>query len=86
MISSLGSVMANIVMTEPENKVVKPLMNDGTIKFYCRFVDDTLLVVKPQDVSRKNLLFTVDLFENGVPHFLEIGNVSGWNIDLPEGH
>ena len=86
MISSLGSVMANIVMTELENKVVKPLMNDGTIKFYCRYVDDTLLVVKPQDVSRKNLQFTVDLFENGVPHFLEIGNVSGWNIDLPEGH
>ena len=86
MVSSLGSVMANIVMTELENKVVKPLMNDGTIKFYCRYVDDTLLVVKPQDVNRKNLQFTVDLFENGVPHFLEIGNVSGWNIDLPEGH
>ena len=50
--SSLGPVMANIVMTELENKAIKSLMNDGTIKFYCRYVDDTLLVVKPLDVSR----------------------------------
>ena len=55
-------------------------MNDGTIKFYRRYVDDKLRVMKPQDVSRihkllngfdKNLKFTVDLFENEVPHFLE---------------
>ena len=50
--SSLGPNMANIIMTERENKVIKPLINDGPIKFFCRFVDDTLLVVKPQDVSR----------------------------------
>ena len=75
--TSLGPVMANIIMTELEDKVIKPLMNDGTIKFYCWYVDDTLLV-KLQDVSRihkllnsfdKNLKFTVDLFENEVPHF-----------------
>ena len=79
--SSLGPVMANIIMTELENKVIKPLINDGTLKFYSRYVDDTLLVVKPQDVSRihkllssfdKNLKFTVDLFENEVPHFLDL--------------
>ena len=29
-----------------KNKVIKPLMNDGTIKFYFRYVNDTLLVVK----------------------------------------
>ena len=43
--SSLGPVMANIIMTELEDKVIKRLINDGTIKFYCRYVDDTLLVV-----------------------------------------
>ena len=64
--------------------------------FYCRYVDDTLLVVKPQDVSRihkllkkidKNLKFTVDLSENEVPHFLDleilpggISNINFWNI------
>ena len=46
--SSLGPVMANIIMTELENKVIKPLMSDGTIKFCCWYVDDTPLVVKPQ--------------------------------------
>ena len=49
---SLGPIMANIIMTELEDKVIKPLINDSTIKFYCRYVDITLLVVKPQDVSR----------------------------------
>ena len=31
---SLGPVMTNIIMTELENKVVKPVINDGSIKFY----------------------------------------------------
>ena len=72
--------MANI-MTELENKIMKPLINDGTIKFYCQYVHDILLVVKPRDVSwiysllntfDKNLKFTIDLFENQVPHFLNL--------------
>ena len=50
--SSISPVMANIIMTKLENKVIKPPMNDGTKNFYCRYVDDTLLVVKPQDISR----------------------------------
>ena len=32
--------MANVIMTELENNVIKPLLNDGTIKFYCQYVDD----------------------------------------------
>ena len=73
-------VMVNIIMTELEKKVIKPLLKDVTIKFYCRYVDDTSLVVKPQSVSRihellngfdKKLKFAVDLFENIVPHFFE---------------
>ena len=79
--SSLGLVMANIIVTKLENKIIKPLMNDGTIKFYCRYMDDTLLFVEPQDVScihkllndfDKNLQFTIDLFENEVPIFLDL--------------
>ena len=51
------------------------------IKVYYRYVDDTLLVVKLQNVRRihklfnsfdENLKFTVDLFENEVPHFLDL--------------
>ena len=63
-------------MPELENKVIKPLINDGNIKFCCRYVDDTLLVVKMRDVSRihklLNSTFTVDLFENEVPHFIDL--------------
>ena len=66
-------------MTELENKVIKPFMNDGGIKFYCWYVNDTLLVVKPQGVRRIhklligsdiNLKFTGDLFESEVPYFV----------------
>ena len=45
--SSLEPVLANIIMTELEDVVIKPLITNGTIKFYTRFVDDTLLVIKP---------------------------------------
>ena len=59
--SSLGPVMTNIIMTELENKVIKPLINDGDIEFYCGYVENTLLVVKPQDVSRiRELLNSFD--------------------------
>ena len=70
--SSFWSVMAIIII------VIKPHSNDGTIKFYSRYVDDALLVVKPQDVSRihkllngfdKNLKFTVDLLKMKFPIF-----------------
>ena len=51
------------------------------IKFYVQYVDNTLLLVKPADIPHihnlfnkydKNLRFTVDRFENEVPHFLYI--------------
>ena len=79
--SSMGPLLANIIMTELENTVIKKLVDDGTIKFYGRYVDDTLVVVKPDDISKihdelnkfdKNIQFTVDTFENETPHFLDI--------------
>lgn len=51
------------------------------MKFNCRYVDDKLLAVDPQDVScihkllngfDKNLQFTIDLFENELSHFLDL--------------
>ena len=50
--SSLGPVLANIIMTELGDVVTKPLIANGTIKFYTRFVDDTLLVIKPGNVKK----------------------------------
>ena len=40
--SPLGPTLANIIMTEFEDIIIKPLINSGTIKFYKRYVDDTL--------------------------------------------
>ena len=51
------------------------------MKFYTHFVDDTLLVMKPENVCQvhkaphkfdNNLRFTVDVFQNEVPHFLDL--------------
>ena len=78
---SLGPLLANIIMVELESKVIRPLINDGTIKFYTRFVDDTLLLLKEDDIERvkselekfdSNLKFTYDKFEDETPHFLDI--------------
>ena len=78
---SLGPFLANIIMVKFEARVICPLINDGTIKFYTRFVDDTLLLLKEEDIERvkaalerfdSNLKFTYDKFEDEAPHFLDI--------------
>ena len=48
---SLGPVLANISMTECEKVIVDKLIEDGITKFYVRYVDDTLLVIKRRDIS-----------------------------------
>ena len=79
--ASLGPVLANIIMTELERVIVDRLIQSGSIKFYARYVDDTLLLVKPEDVNgilekfnsyHKNLEFTMDTFDDCVPHFLDL--------------
>ena len=49
--------------------------------FYSRYADDTLVVIKPEDLNRvhnalnnfdRNLKFTLDTFNDVVPHFLDI--------------
>jgi hypothetical protein len=47
----LGPTLANIIMTEFEELIIKPLINSGTIKFYKRYVDDTLILTKPLDLT-----------------------------------
>ena len=68
-------------MVEMEDKVIKKLIDNGTIKFYSRFVDDTLFLIKEKDVELvkaefekfdKNLKFTYDMFEDKNPYFLDI--------------
>ena len=83
---SLGPVMANIIPTEFERIIINPLINSGIIKFYCRYVDDTLLLVKHDDIDmllnkfhsfESNIHFTYDKFPDEPPHFLDL------NLDDP---
>ena len=79
--SSLGPVLVNAIMTELEKIVVDKLIKDGIIKFYIRYVDDTLVLAKEKDIVNimkefnsfdKNIKFTMDKFDNGKVHFLDI--------------
>ena len=76
---SMGPVLAHIIMTELERVKVDPILEDETLKFYGRYVDVTLLLVKPErvdevpgkfDAYHRSLQFTVEKFENEVSHFL----------------
>ena len=69
------------IMTEIEKTIIKKFIDDKILLFYWRYVDDTLVVIRRehlrlvQDVLNnfdKNLNFTVDTFDNVVPHFLDI--------------
>ena len=40
------------IMTELERIIVDDLMADGVIKFYMRYVDDTLVLIKPEDIQK----------------------------------
>ena len=79
--SSLGPVLANVIMTEFEKIIVNKLITDGIIKFYIRYVDDTLVLAKEKDIVNtmkefnsfdKNIKFTMDKFDDGIVHFLDI--------------
>ena len=79
--SSLGPVLANIIMRVLERVIVEPLIRSGKVKFYIRYVDDTLLLAKEKDIMfifdkfnsfHKNLKFTIDRFDDNSIHFLDI--------------
>ena len=79
--STLGPVLANIIMTELESTTAKELVDKSLVKLYMRYVNDTLLLVKDTNVNYihkhlnsfdKNIKFTVDTFPDGTVHFLDI--------------
>ena len=49
--SPLGPTLANIIMTEFENVIIKPRITTGIIAFYKRYVDDTIVLAKPCDLD-----------------------------------
>ena len=88
--SLLGPVLVNIIMTQIESEIVKPLETKGVIKHYMRYVDDTLLLIKPENIEtvlckfhsfHNNLHFTVDTFDGGNIHFLDL-KIEGMETDV----
>ena len=76
--SPLGALMANAIMTKLESLVVTDLFSKGYLKFYIRYMDDALVLIKKPDVPiflqapndlLKDLNFTVDIFEDKKVHF-----------------
>ena len=47
--SYLGPVLANIILTQFENVILKPLIETGL--FCCRYIDDTLVTIKKDKVQ-----------------------------------
>ena len=91
---SLGPVMANIILTEFERIVINPLINSGIIKLYCRYVDDTLLLIKHDDIDfllnqfhsfDRDIRFTYDVFSDEPPHFLDL-NLDGNKFSIYRKH
>ena len=86
----LEPVLANIIMTEFERLVLDKVIKDGLIKFYIRYVDDTLVKAEVEDIDNiikqfnsfdKSIQFTIDRFEDGIAHFLDI-KINGSETDL----
>ena len=47
----LDPVLANIILTEVEKVIIQPLTENGSLKFYVQYVDDTLVLVKQKDIE-----------------------------------
>ena len=80
----MESTLANIIMTELETVIVDKLFKENLLKFYDRFVDDTLALIKESDIAtvllklnifHPSLKFTVDKFEDGIVHYLDTKTV-----------
>ena len=90
--SALGPVLANIIMTELERIILPKLIESDIIRFYIRYVDDTLVLIKEDRIDEvlaafnsfdQNLQFTVDEFDDGLVHFLDLNyDVTTGEIDV----
>ena len=88
--SSLGPVLANVIMPEFQRLNVDKLIKDRLIKFYVRYMDDNLVLVKVEDIDNivkefnsfdKIIQFAIDRFEDGIVHFHDI-RINGSEKDL----
>ena len=79
--SPLGPTLANIIMTVFEDEFVRKLIDSNVIKFYARYVDDTLVVAKPSDFTliletfntfHPQIQFTLEEFPDNNVYFLDL--------------
>ena len=77
----LGLILANVIMPEFERLAVDKLIKDDLIRFYIRYVDDNVVLVKVENIDNimkqfnsfdKSIQITIDRFEDGIVHFLDI--------------
>ena len=47
--SSQRLVLANIILTEFENMILKPMIEACLLKFYCKYIYDTLVMIKKEN-------------------------------------
>ena len=79
--SPLGPTLANIIMTTFEDEIVRQLIDSNVIKFYARYVDDTLVLAKPSNIPiilqafnsfHPQIQFTFEDFPDNNVHFLDL--------------
>ena len=79
--SPLGPTLANIIMTTFEDEIVRQLIDSNVVKFYARYVDDTLVLAKPSDIPiilqafnsfHPQIQFTFEDFPDNNVHFLDL--------------
>ena len=79
--SLLGLILANVIMPEFERLAVDKLIKDDLIRFYIRYVDDNVVLVKVENIDNimkqfnsfdKSIQIAIDRFEDGIVHFLDI--------------
>ena len=79
--SSLGPLLANIIMVEMEKTIIKKFIDDNILLFYGHYIHDTLVVIRQEQFKLvqdalnnfdKNLKLTVDTFHNVAPCFHDI--------------
>ena len=49
--SPLSPTLANIIMIALIDAIIKDLLDNNIIKFYIRYINDTLVLAKPSDID-----------------------------------
>ena len=79
--SSLGPVLANLIMVELERVIVESFITSDKITFYIKYDNDIYLLANKVNIMfifdkfnsfHKNLKFTMDRFDDNNIHFSDI--------------